>query len=108
MKCFAVASLVASVHCAEYVKGKCGGDSKWSYDIWAPEAAGNYPIMVYVTGGGGVAPGTTYSDLGKVMADKGVVVTMLSRLAAPQPKTDAGLESKALDWLETAFPTLGS
>merc|ERR1712226_156350 len=40
-------------------------------------------------------------------ADKGLVVTMLSRLAAPQPKTDAVLESKALDWLEGAFPSLG-
>lgn len=107
MKCIAFASLLGSVLGAEYVKGKCGGDSKWSYDIWAPEAAGNYPIMVYVTGGGGVAPGYTYSDLGQAMADKGLVVTMLSRLAAPQPKTDAGLESKALDWLEGAFPTLG-
>merc|ERR1719174_2772194 len=108
MKVFAaVASLVASVQGAEYIKGKCGGDSKWHYDIFAPEEAGNYPVMVYVTGGGGIAPGSSYSDLGKAMADKGLVVTMLSRLAAPQPKTDAALESKALDWLEGAFPTLG-
>jgi len=107
MKCFAAVGFLAAVHGAEYVKGKCGGDSKWSYDIFAPEEAGNYPIMVYVTGGGGVAPGSSYSDLGKAMADKGLVVTMLSRLAAPQPKTDAVLESKALDWLEGAFPSLG-
>jgi len=100
-------SAVAVSDAAEYVKGKCGGDSKWSYDIWAPETAGNYPIMVYVTGGGGIAPGYTYSDLGKAMAEKGLVVTMLSRAAAPAPKKDAELEAKALDWLEQSFPTLG-
>lgn len=41
------------------------------------------------------------------MADKGVVVTMLSRLAAPQPKTDAALEAKALDWLEENVNSMG-
>ena len=107
MKSFVIAVLVATAGAAEYKKGKCGGDSKWSYDIWAPESGGKYPIMVYVTGGGGIAPGSTYSSLGKAMADKGVVVTMLSRLAAPQPKTDAALESKALDWLEENVPKLG-
>jgi len=98
---------LALVEAAEYVKGKCGGDSKWSYDIWAPEVAGSYPVMVYVTGGGGIAPGYTYSDLGKAMAEKGIVVTMLSRAAAPAPKKDAELEAKALDWLEESFDTLG-
>jgi len=105
MRSFAVFAGVAAA--AEYKKGKCGGDSKWSYDIWAPESEGDYPVMVYVTGGGGVAPGKTYSSLGKAMADKGVVVTMLSRLAAPQPKTDAALEAKALDWLEENVNTMG-
>merc|ERR1712100_749685 len=88
MKSFIVAFL-AVADGAQYVKGKCGGDSKWSYDIWAPETEGNFPIMVFVTGGGGIAPGFGYSDLGQAMADKGLVVTMLSRAAAPQPKTDA-------------------
>jgi len=106
MKSFVAASL-ACVEAAQYVKGKCGDDSKWSYDIWAPEMEGNFPVMVYVTGGGGVAPGFGYSDLGEAMAEKGVVVTMLSRAAAPAPKKDAGLESKALDWLEQAIPSMG-
>jgi len=101
-----LATSIATVGAVEYVKGKCGGDSKWSYDIWAPETAGSYPIMVYVTGGGGIAPGYSYSDLGEVMAEKGLVVTMLSRAAAPAPKKDAQLESKALDWLEDALPTM--
>jgi len=104
---FVLASLVVAASAAEYKKGKCGGDSKWSYDIYSPEAAGDYPIMVYVTGFGGTVPGYTYSNLAKAIADKGVVVTMLSRLAPPQPKTDAALESKALDWLEQNVNALG-
>jgi hypothetical protein len=63
--------------------------------------------MTYVTGGGGITPGTTYSDLAKAMAEKGIVVVALSRPAAPQPKTDAALERKALDWLEANIPTMG-
>jgi len=107
MKVVGVAALCALVSAAEYKKGKTGNDSHWSYDIWAPETEGSYPVMVYVTGGGGVAPGNSYSGLGKAMADKGVVVTMLSRLAPPQPKTDAALESKALDWLEENVNQMG-
>jgi hypothetical protein len=107
MKTSLIAATLATVDAAQYVKGKCGGDSKWHYDIWAPESKGSYPIMVYVTGGGGVAPGTSYSDLGELMANKGLVVTMLSRPAAPAPKKDAELEAKALDWLEESYSTLG-
>merc|ERR1712232_1489821 len=36
-----------------------------------------------------------------------MVVTMLSRLASPQPKTGAGLESKALTWLEENVNKMG-
>jgi len=45
--------------------------------------------------------------LAEAMAEKGVVVMTLSRLAAPQPKTDADLERKALVWLEANVPSLG-
>jgi len=107
-RCIASA-LLASLALAkpEYKKGACGNDSKWHYDLWAPEQPGSYPTIVYVTGGGGVAPGTTYSDLGQQMAEKGTVVVMLSRLAAPQPKTDADLERKAIAWLEEEVPKMG-
>lgn len=94
-------------HAAEYFKGKTGNDSHMSYDIWAPEKEGSYPVMVYVTGFGGSVPGAVYSQLGKAMADRGLVVTMLSRAAAPQPKTNAGLEALAVPWLEETMPTLG-
>jgi len=97
----------ASAEAAQHVKGSCGDDSKWTYNIWAPEQEGNFPVMVYITGGGGVAPGSSYSDLAQTMADKGLVVTMLSRTAAPAPKKDAGLESKAIDWLEKEMSSFG-
>jgi len=89
----------------EYKKGKT--DAKWSYDLWAPDTEGSFPTMLFVTGGGGIAPGSGYSSVAKAMAEKGVVVIALSRLAAPQPKTDADLERKALAWLEENVPTLG-
>jgi len=101
-----VAGFLAARAC-EYKKGVCGDDAKWHYDIWSPAVAGSYPIMVFITGGGGIAPGFSYEGIGKLMAEKGMVVTMLSRLAAPQPKTDADLESKALTWLEDNVNTMG-
>jgi len=105
---FAAASLLlTSALGAEYKKGKCGDDSKWHYDLYSPETAGSVPTMLYVTGGGGVAPGYSYSDLAEAMADKGMAVIVLSRPAAPAPKKDAELEKKALAWLEENVPTMG-
>merc|ERR1719428_259148 len=40
------------------------------------------------------------------MAEKGVMVVMLSRPAAPQPKHDASLEATALAWLEANIPKM--
>jgi hypothetical protein len=90
-----------------YKSGKCGDRSKWHYDLWAPDVEGTYPVMAYVTGGGGVAPGFSYSNIAKDMAEKGMIVTMFSRPAPPEPKTDASLEAKALQWLEDALPSMG-
>ena len=41
MKTSLIAATLATVEAAQYVKGKCGGDSKWHYDIWAPESKGS-------------------------------------------------------------------
>ncbi len=41
MKTSLIAATLATVDAAQYVKGKCGGDSKWHYDIWAPESKGS-------------------------------------------------------------------
>lgn len=99
--------LASALADTEYKKGKCGDKSKWHYDLWAPEAEGSYPTMLFVTGGGGIAPGSSYSDMAKAMTEKGMVVIMLSRPAAPAPKKDADLEKKALAWLEENVPTMG-
>jgi hypothetical protein len=107
MKLGLISASLGLSHAAEYVKGKTGNDSHMSYDIWAPEKEGSFPVMVFVTGLGGSVPGATYSQLGKTMADSGMVVAMLSRAAPPQPKTNAGLEALAVDWLEEAVPSMG-
>jgi len=92
----------------EHQQVACGNDSKWTANIYAPETEGSYPVMVYITGGGGLAPGSSYSDLASAMADKGMIVTMLSRTAVPAPKKDATLEAKAVEWLQENFPTFKS
>jgi len=107
MKFALVLSCAVGAQASQHVEGKCGDESKWNYNIYAPETSGSYPVMLYVTGGGGGVGGGAYSDLADRMAAKGIIVTVLSRLAAPAPEKDADLESLALTWLEKNYDTLG-
>jgi len=108
MKVVSFVNLFAMACAVQHEKVSCGNDSKWTANIYAPETEGSYPVMVYITGGGGLAPGSSYSDLASAMVDKGMIVTVLSRTAMPAPKKDAGLEAKALEWLQGNFPTFKS
>eukprot|EP00660_Eupelagonema_oceanica_P014871 gene14871-25090_t len=82
-------------------------DIKWKYHVSAPDAAGSFPVVVFVTGGGGVAPGTSYSSVAAAIAGKGAVFVALSRLAAPAPNKDASLLGKAIPWLQQNLPAAG-
>eukprot|EP01062_Namystynia_karyoxenos_P038297 TRINITY_DN2778_c0_g1_i3.p2 TRINITY_DN2778_c0_g1~~TRINITY_DN2778_c0_g1_i3.p2 ORF type:complete len:307 (+),score=113.29 TRINITY_DN2778_c0_g1_i3:81-1001(+) len=73
---------------------------KWNYNVWSPDASGSFPVMVFVTGGGGIAPGSTYSNMSASVAAKGVVFIALSRIAMPAPKKDAKLLAAAIPWLQ--------
>jgi len=87
--------------------GKCGNNSKWSYNVWAPDSNGSFPVIVFVTGGGGITPGATYSNMTASVAAKGVVFITLWRLAPPEPKTDAALLAAALPWLRDNLAAAG-
>eukprot|EP01065_Artemidia_motanka_P028177 TRINITY_DN33426_c0_g1_i1.p1 TRINITY_DN33426_c0_g1~~TRINITY_DN33426_c0_g1_i1.p1 ORF type:complete len:314 (+),score=122.47 TRINITY_DN33426_c0_g1_i1:65-1006(+) len=80
--------------------GKTPSDTKWSYNVWSPDAEGTFPVVVFVTGGGGIAPASTYSNVSAAVAAKGAVFVGLWRLAAPAPKKDAEYLANALPWLQ--------
>jgi len=88
-------------------KGKMPSDIKWTYNVWAPDAEGSFPVVVFVTGGGGVAPGTSYSKVAGGIAAKGAVFIALSRLAAPAPNKDAALLGLSIPWLQQNLPAAG-
>lgn len=83
------------------VTGKLPKDQgKWNYRMSAPKEAGTYPVMTYVTGFGGVVPGSLYGNLTDSIAAEGVVVITLSRLASPAPGKDAVLLADSLPWFQ--------
>jgi len=80
--------------------GKLGNDSHWTYGAYAPDDNGSFPVMIYITGGGGIMPCSTYGDVLKAMSAKGLVIVCLYKIRQPQPKTDAALLAKGLPWLK--------
>eukprot|EP00756_Hemistasia_phaeocysticola_P013680 Hpha_TRINITY_DN15295_c3_g11::TRINITY_DN15295_c3_g11_i1::g.68473::m.68473/K08099/E3.1.1.14; chlorophyllase len=87
-------------HKVNVVSGKLPSDLKWDYRISAPTEAGSYPVMTYVTGFGGVVPGSLYGNLTDSIAAEGVVVITLSRIASPAPVKDAALLAASLPWFQ--------
>jgi hypothetical protein len=55
----------------------------WNVNVWAPKTPGNYPVYVYVTGGGGMAPGAMYTSFMSHVASHGIVTIALSKVLFP-------------------------
>lgn len=49
-------------------------------DVYSPTTPGIYPVVLFSTGFGGVAPASFYADLETYLAEQGVIVITCSKL----------------------------
>ncbi|KAJ9452324.1 Chlorophyllase-2 [Diplonema papillatum] len=92
--------------------GKVGGgalETPWNYRVVAPNATGvDAPVMLFVTGLGGLTPSDAYTELASRLASKGVAFIGLFRLAAPAPRRDGESLIGAISYLKQNVDIDGS
>lgn len=102
------------VHDLAYWEGDGFDDSKHRLDVYAPKGPGPYPVVVFVHGGGWILgdrqqPGGNYPQLGRRLANQGVVAMIISYRLAWTAKHPAQVQdvARALSWALRHAPEYG-
>jgi acetyl esterase/lipase len=89
----------------KYWEGEGFDDQKHRLDVYAPKGPGPYPVVVFIHGGGWILgdrqqPGGNYVQLGRRLANQGVVAVIASYRLAWTAKHPAQVQdvARALSW----------
>lgn len=70
-------------------------------DVYAPNATGNFPVIYFITGLGGIVPAEAHTLLLTQMASHGFVVVSVWKLGSPEDSFDPAWFEAAVEFVET-------
>ncbi|XP_057366130.1 uncharacterized protein LOC130686987 [Daphnia carinata] len=70
-------------------------------DVYAPNATGNFPVIYFITGFGGIVPAEGHTLLLTQMASHGYVVVCVWKLGSPEDSFDPAWFEAAVEFVET-------
>jgi len=75
-----------------------GDDLGFNLHYSAPDDAGTYPVIFFVTGFSGLAPGFTYSSFVKDVSSKGYIVVSLDHIKLPNYPAQGQAFNGVMEW----------
>jgi len=75
-------------------------EAQLNLKYYAPSDSATHPVIMFVTGGGGVTPPSIYSDLLGQLADKGYIVVGLDKMRWPNYPVAGQEFQDAMEWVK--------
>lgn len=67
---------------------------------WFPTEAGEYPVVMFLTGAGGTVASNSYEPILRRVAEYGYIIVSLDQLSFPNPSAYLSTMVQAVDWVE--------
>eukprot|EP01061_Rhynchopus_euleeides_P003166 TRINITY_DN1243_c0_g1_i2.p1 TRINITY_DN1243_c0_g1~~TRINITY_DN1243_c0_g1_i2.p1 ORF type:complete len:346 (+),score=106.52 TRINITY_DN1243_c0_g1_i2:112-1038(+) len=88
--------------------GQTTGDTPWHYNAYMPITSAPSPVLVFVTGWGGLVPMRYYHSAAEMWAAKGITTVGLWRIDGPAPVKNGASLVQAIDYLQRNMSPQGT